>query len=74
MLVTSADLVSFLTNTVCLNKQETGTNMQVSLKLDKYLNTFSYYLLEGNLIFPTVTRNVGSITSVNEHEHFLKRG
>ncbi len=55
--------------------KETGTNMPVSLKLDKHLNNFGYYLLESYLFFPTVPRNVGSITftSVNEHEHFNKR-
>ncbi len=60
-------------HTVCLNKKETGTNMPISLKLDKYFNNFGYYLLGGYLLFPTVPRNVGSITSVNENEHFNKR-
>ncbi len=43
--------------------------MPVSLKLDKRLNIFGH-LFEGYLLFPTVPRNVGSVTSVNEHEHF----
>ena len=30
-----------------------------SLKLDRYLNNFGYYLLKGYLLFPTVPRNVG---------------
>ncbi len=47
--------------------------MSVSLKLDKHLNNLGYYLLEGYLLFPALPRNVGSITSVNEHEHFNKR-
>ncbi len=58
-----------VTYTLCLNKKETGTNMAILLKLDKHLNNFGYYLLEGYLLFPTVPRNVGSITSVNENEH-----
>ena len=44
--------------TVCL-KKETGTNMPISLKVDKHLNNFGCYLLEGYLLFPTVPRNVG---------------
>ncbi len=60
---------TFTTYTVCLNKKETGTNRPISLKLDKHLKYFEYYLLEGYLLFPTVPRNVGSITSVNEHKH-----
>ncbi len=56
---------------VCLNKKETGTNMPISLKLDKDLNNLVYYLLEG--LFPTVPRNVGYITSVNKYQHFNKR-
>ena len=60
--------------TVCLNKKETGTNIPVSLKLDKHLNNFGCYLLRGYLLFSTVPRNVGSISvndmSVNEHKHF----
>ena len=36
-------------NTGCLNKKETGTNMPVSLKLDKHLNNFGYYLFRGQL-------------------------
>ena len=59
--------------TVCLNKKETRTNMPISLKLDKHLNNFGYYLLEGYLLFPTVPRNAGSVTSVNKHEHFKDR-
>ncbi len=58
---------------VCPNKKESGTNMPVSLKLDKHLNIFAYYLLEGYLLFPTVPRNAGSVMSVNEHEHFKDR-
>ena len=58
---------------MCLNKKETGTNMPISLKLDNHLNNLGYYLLEGYLLFPTIPRNVGSITSVNGHEHFNKR-
>ncbi len=61
------------TYTGCLNKKESGTNMPVSLKLDKHLNNFAYYLLEGYLLFPTVPRNVGSVMIVNEHEHFKDR-
>ncbi len=56
--------------TGCPNKNKTRWNMPVSLKFDKYLNHFGYYLLEGYLLFPTVPRNVGSVMSVNEHEHF----
>ncbi len=56
-----------------LIKKETGTNMPISLKLDRHLNNFGWYLLEGYLLFPMVPRNVGSITSVNKHEHFNKR-
>ena len=59
--------------TGCLNKKETGTNMPVSLKLDKHLNILGHYLLEGYLLFPTVPRNVSSVMSVNEHEHFKDR-
>ena len=59
--------------TGCPNKKESGTNMPVSLKLDKHLNSCGYYLLEGYLLFTTVPRNVDSITSVNEQEHFNKR-
>ncbi len=57
-------------NTGCPNKKETGTNMPISLKCDRHLNNFGYYLVGGYLLFPTVPRNVhvGSITSVNEHE------
>ena len=47
--------------------------MPISLQLDKHLNNFGHYLLEGYLLFPTVPRNVGSITSVNENEHFNKK-
>ncbi len=47
--------------------------MPISLKLDKHLNIFGYYLLEGYLLFPTLPRNVGSVMSVNEHEHFKNR-
>ena len=47
--------------------------MPVSFKLDKHLNNLGYYLLEGYLLFPTVPRNVGSVMSVNEHEHFKDR-
>ena len=56
--------------TACLNKKETGTNMPISLKFDKHLNNFGYYRLEGYLLF---SRNVGSITPVNENEPFNKR-
>ncbi len=56
------------TYTGCRNKKETGTNMLVSLKLDKHLNIFVHYLLEGYLLFPTVPRNVGSVMS-----HFKDR-
>ncbi len=59
--------------TGCPNKKETGTNMPVSLKLDKHLNIFVHYLLEGYLLFPMVPRNVGSVMSVNEHEHLKDR-
>ena len=59
--------------TGCPNKKETGTNMPISRKLDRHLNNFGYYLLEGYLLFPTVPRNVGSVMSVNEHEHFKDR-
>ncbi len=59
--------------TGCPNKKETGTNMPVSLKLDKHLNIFGHRLLESYLLFPTVPRNVGSVMSVNEHEHFKDR-
>ena len=59
--------------TGCPNKKETGTNMPVSLELDKHLNNFGYYLLEGYLFFPTVPKNVGSVMSVNENEHFKNR-
>ena len=52
---------------------ETGTHMPISLKLDKHLNNFGYYLFEGYLLFPTVPRNVGSVMSVNENEHFKNR-
>ncbi len=52
------------------NKKETGTNMPISPKLHKHLNNLGYYLLEGYLPFQ---RYVGSITSVNEREHFNKR-
>ncbi len=44
--------------------------MPITLKLDKHLNILGHYLLEGYLLFPTVPRNVGSVMSVNEHEHF----
>ncbi len=64
---------TYAVNTECPNKNETGTNMPISLKLDRHLNNFGYYLLEGYLFFPTVPRNVGSITSVNEHGHLNKR-
>ncbi len=59
--------------TGCPNKKETGTNVPISRKLDKHLTDFWYYLLEHYLLFPKVPRKVGSITSVNEHEHFNKR-
>ena len=59
--------------TGCPNKKETGTNMPISLKLDRHLKNFGYYLLASYLLFPTVPRIVGSITSANEHEHFNKR-
>ncbi len=59
--------------TGCPNKKETGTNMSVSLKLDKHLNNFGHHLLEGYLLFPTVPRNAGSVMSVNEHEDFKNR-
>ena len=45
--------------------------MSISLKLDKHLNNFGY-LLESYLLFPMVPRNVGSIMSVTEHEHFTE--
>ncbi len=47
--------------------------MPVSLKLDKHLNIFGHYLLEGYLLFSMVPRNVGSVMSVNEHENFKDR-
>ncbi len=47
--------------------------MPNTLKLNKHLNIFGHYLLEGYLLFPTVPRNVGSVTSVNEHEHVRDR-
>ncbi len=47
--------------------------MPVSLKLNKHLNNFGYYLSEGYLLFPTVPRNLGSVMSVNENEHFKNR-
>ena len=59
--------------TGCLNKKEIGTNMPISLKLDKHLNNLGYYMLKGYLLFSMVPRNVASIISVNEHEHFNKR-
>ena len=51
------------------NKKETGTIMPVSFKLHKHLNIFWHYLLVGYLLFPMAPRNVGSVMSVNEHEH-----
>ncbi len=57
----------------CHNKKETGTNMPISVKPDKHLNNLGYYLLEGYLFFPTVSKNVCSITLFNEHEHFKDR-
>ncbi len=33
--------------------------MPISLKLDKHLNKFGYYLLEGYLLFPTVPKYIG---------------
>ncbi len=57
----------------CPNKKETGTNMSISLKFDKHLNILGHYLLEGYLLCPTVPRNVGSVMSVNEQEHFKDR-
>ena len=62
-----------LSYTGYLNKKETGTNMPISPKLDKHLNNYGYYLLEGYLLFPTVPRNVCSVMSVNENEHFKNR-
>ncbi len=60
--------------TGCPNKKETGTNMPISLKLDRHLNNFGYYLLDSYPLFPTVPRNAGSFTSViNEHKHFNKK-
>ncbi len=59
--------------TGCVNKKETRTTMPVSLKLDKHLNNFGYYLLEDYRLFPTLPRNVGSVMSVNENEHFKNR-
>ncbi len=59
--------------TGCPNKKETETYMPVSLKRDKHVNIFGQYLLEGYLVFPTVPRNVGSVMSGNEHEHFKDR-
>ena len=50
--------------TGCLNKKETGTNMPVSLKLDKHLNNFEH---------PMVPKNIGSVMSVNEHQHSKDR-
>ncbi len=47
--------------------------MPISLKLDKHLNNFGYYLLDGYLPFPTVLRNVCSVMSVNENELFKNR-
>ncbi len=69
----SCIIVDYYYSTGCHNKKETGINMPVSLKLDKLLNIFAHYLLEGYLLFPTVPRNVGSVLSVNEHEHFKDR-
>ncbi len=57
-------ILRFCVYTGCLNKKETGTN---------HLNRFGYYLLEGYLLFTTVPRNVVSVMSVNEHEHFKDR-
>ncbi len=59
--------------TGCLNKKETWTNEPISLKLDKHLSSFGYCLLDGYPVFPTVPRNVGSVMSVNENEHFKNR-
>ena len=55
--------------TECLNKKETRRNMPVSLKLDKHLNHFGYYLLAGYLLSPTVP----TVMSVNENDHFKNR-
>ena len=52
-----------------LIKRNAGQTWPVSLKLDKHLNHFGYFLLEGYLLFLTVPRNVGSVMSVNENEH-----
>ncbi len=54
-------------------KKETGTN--VPFLWDFASIWIWHHLLEGYLLFPTATipRNVGSITSVNEHEHFNKK-
>ena len=35
--------------------------MHVSLKRDKHLNNFGYYLLKGYHFFPTVPKNEGSV-------------
>ena len=35
--------------------------MRVSLKLDKYLNNYGYYLEGYLLVVPTVSRNVDSV-------------
>ncbi len=45
----------------------------IFLKLDKHFSKFGYYLLEGYLFFPKLPRNVGSVKSVNESEHFKNR-
>ncbi len=59
-------------NALCLNKKETGTNMPISLKLNKHLNNIGHCLLEDYFFFPTVPRNAGLITSV-EHEYINNR-
>ena len=60
-------------HTGCLDKNETGTNIPISLKLDKHLNNIGYYLIEGYHLFPMVPRNVGSVMSVNKNEHLKNR-
>ncbi len=45
--------------------------MPIFLKLDKHLNNFGYYLLEGYHLFLTVLRNVGSVNSAFEIRRVL---
>ena len=59
--------------TVCLKKRKPGQPGHVSLNLDKHCNNFGYYLLESYLLLPMVLRNVGSVTSANDHKHFKRQ-